>query len=96
MLTRELNHKLHIYKSRGGKTSRKRSARRMLEFIHWCNCSAHQTGKKHVHKFFEEKNFASSTARDYWYAIKTLWELMGRDGEPPKPDCMTKPDKALD
>ena len=66
MLTRELNHKIHLYKSRGGKTSRKRSARRMLEFVDWCNCDAHQTGKKHVHNFFEEKNFAPSTARDYW------------------------------
>lgn len=85
MLTRELNHKIHLYKSRGGKASRRRSAQRMLEFVNWCNCEAHQTGKKHVHKFFEEKNFAPSTARDYWYAIKTLWELMGRVGEPPKP-----------
>ncbi|MFL4056799.1 hypothetical protein, partial [Pseudomonas aeruginosa] len=47
--------------------------------------SCNRPGKKHVHKFFEEKNFAPSTARDYWYAIKTLWELMGRVGEPPKP-----------
>ena len=96
MLTRELNHKLHIYKSCGGKTSRKRSAQRMLEFVDWCNCDAHQTGRKHVHKFFEEKNLASSTARDYWYAIKALWELMGRVGEPPKPGCMTKLNKASD
>ena len=85
MLTRELNHKIHLYKSRGGKASRRRSAQRMLEFVNWCNCEAHQTGKKHVHKFIEGKNFAPSTARDYWYAIKTLWELMGRVGEPPKP-----------
>ncbi|MDF5816245.1 hypothetical protein P4M26_15805 [Pseudomonas aeruginosa] len=55
MLTRELNHKIHLYKSRGGKASRRRSAQRMLEFVNWCNCEAHQTGKKHVHKFFEEK-----------------------------------------
>jgi hypothetical protein len=41
-----------------------------------------------VHEFFEQKNFASSTARDYWYAIKQLWELMGRVGEPPKPKNM--------
>jgi len=60
----------------------------MLEFVSWCNCAAHQTGKKHVHEFFEQKNFASSTARDYWYAIKQLWELMGRVGEPPKPKNM--------
>ncbi len=53
MLTRELNHKIHLYKSRGGKASRRRSAQRMLEFVNWCNCEAHQTGKKHVHKFFE-------------------------------------------
>lgn len=90
MLTRELKHKIHLYKSRGGKTSRNRTARRMLEFVSWCNCAAHQTGKRHVHKFFEEKNFASSTARDYWYAITKLWELMGRVGEPPKPRSMGK------
>jgi len=88
MLTRELNHKIHLYKSRGGKTSRKRAAGRMLEFVDWCNCDAHQTGKKNVHKFFDEKKFAPSTARDYWYAIKTLWQLMDRAGEPPKPECM--------
>lgn len=85
MIARELNHKLHLYKSRGGKTSRKRAVGRMKEFIAFCNCSPHQTGKRHVYQFFDEKKFAPSTARDYWYAIKTLWELMGRDGTPPKP-----------
>lgn len=85
MLSRELNHKLHIYKSKGGKTSRKRNAERIKEFIYWCNCPPEQTGKKHVHQFFSEKKFAASTARDYWYAIRTLWALMDRAGEPPKP-----------
>ncbi|MFL4056554.1 hypothetical protein, partial [Pseudomonas aeruginosa] len=46
MLTRELNHKIHLYKSRGGKASRRRSAQRMLEFVNWCNCEAHQTGRR--------------------------------------------------
>jgi hypothetical protein len=85
MLSRELNHKMHLYKSKGGKVSRKRNIERMKEFIAWCSCSPHQTGKRHVYKFFDEKKFAPSTERDYWYAIKTLWELMGRDGMPPKP-----------
>lgn len=90
MIARELNHKLHLYKSRGGKTSRRRAVSRMKEFIDWCKCPPHQTGKRHVHQFFDEKKFAPSTARDYWYAIKTLWELMGRSGEPPKPDIKNK------
>jgi hypothetical protein len=85
MLSRELNHKLHLYKSKGGKISRKRNVERIREFIRWCKCAPHQTGKNHVHNFFEEKNFSASTARDYWYAIKVLWKIMDRAGTPPKP-----------
>lgn len=89
MLTRELNHKMHLYKSKGGKTSRKRNVERMKEFIGWCNCPPHQTGKKHVHQFFDEKKFSTSTARDYWYAIRILWRLIDRVGEPPKPPILS-------
>ena len=71
MLTRELIHKLHLYKSKGGKVSRKRNVERM-------------------------KKFAPSTARDYWYAIRTLWELMGRIGEPPKPPNLSSPKLGID
>ncbi|WP_376779687.1 phage integrase N-terminal SAM-like domain-containing protein [Stutzerimonas nitrititolerans] len=85
MISRELNHKLHLYKSKGGKTSRKRNVERIKEFIRWCKCSPHQTGKKHIHDFFNEKRFSASTARDYWYAINVLWQLMDRAGTPPKP-----------
>lgn len=55
MLTRELNHKIHLYKSRGGKASRRRSAQRMLEFVNWCNCEAHQTGKNMSISFLRKK-----------------------------------------
>ena len=96
MLTRELIHKLHLYKSKGGKVSRKRNVERMKEFIGWCNCPPHQTGRKYVHEFFAEKKFAPSTARDYWYAIRTLWELMGRIGEPPKPPNLSSPKLGID
>lgn len=89
MLPRELSHKLHLYKSKGGKTSRKRNVQRIQEFIEWCNCPPHQTGKKHVHQFFSDKKFAVSTARDYWHAIRILWQLLDRSGAPPKPPILS-------
>lgn len=86
MIPREIRHKLNLYKAKGGKQSRRRTVKRVEEFVSWCKCSPHQIGKKHVHAFFEKMNFAPLTERDYWYAIKLLWEILERQGKPPKKD----------
>ena len=43
-------------------------------------------------KFFEDNIMAQSTKRDYYYAIKLLWHMLGRNKNPKKPkvleDCL--------
>jgi hypothetical protein len=81
----EFKHKLHLYCAKGGKTARKRSVDRIERFIDWCKCEPGQIGRKHVHLFFASREFSPTTARDYYYSICTLWELLERKGKPPIP-----------
>lgn len=92
MLTPEWRHKLNLYAAKGGKTSRRNTVARIERFLEFCQCHPEQVGRRHVHEFFEKSALSKTTARDYWYAIKTLWGMLGRDGEPPKPP---KPNKNL-
>ena len=85
MITGELRHRLNQHAAKGGKTSRRRQVKRIYEFVDWCKCSPEQIGKKHVHQFFAKHEFAVSTERDYWYAIRLLWRLIGRSSDPPRP-----------
>lgn len=84
MIPPDIRHALNQHACRGGKTARRRQVRRVEQFVRWCGCPPHQTGKKHVHLYFEEMSFSTTTARDHWYAIRLLWRLLGRSGFPPK------------
>lgn len=85
MIPRDIRHALHQHARKGGKTARRRQVKRAEEFVDWCGCNPYQTGRGHVRRYFRAKGFAPSTARDHWYAIRLLWRVMGRPGEPPKP-----------
>ena len=85
MIPHDIRHALHQHAAKGGKTARRRRIKRIEEFVEWCGCSPYQVGRGHVHRYFQAKNFAPSTSRDHWYAIRLLWQTMGRSGEPPKP-----------
>ena len=71
-MNQELFYKLHQHARRGGKVARKRQLQRVERFVKWC-------GRAPAH------DFAPTTARDYDSAIRLLWEIMGRAGEPPRP-----------
>lgn len=81
----ELRHQLHLYARQGGKTARRRQLKRIEAFVHWCGCGPYQIGKGHVWRYFAAHDFAPSTARDHWYAIRLLWQALGRPGDPPRP-----------
>lgn len=85
MIPRDIRHALHQHAAKGSKAARRRQLKRIEEFVDWCECSPFQMGRGHVNRYFSEKSYAPSTARDHWYAIKLLWQVMGRPGEPPKP-----------
>lgn len=85
MISMKLRHRLNQYGAKGGKTSRRRQVKRIQRFIIWCGCQPEQIGKRHVHKFFAHHQFAPTTERGYWYAIRLLWQLIGRKGDPPWP-----------
>ncbi len=90
MIPGDLRHRLRLHAAKGGKTARGRQIRRVEAFVRWCGCDPRQIGRGHVHRFFAAHAHAASTQRDYWYAIKLLWQALGRPGEPPKPVTRTE------
>lgn len=82
----ELRHKMNQHAAKGGKTSRRRQVKRAEQFVKWCNCNPYQIGRGHVWRYFEAQNFAPSTARDHWYAVRLLWRhALERPSDPPRP-----------
>lgn len=85
MLPPQLHHQLKLHASKGSKRSRRRQVNRVRNFVRYCGCDPRQIGARHVHQFFAERDYAVTTARDYWYAIALLWRVLGRHSLPPKP-----------
>lgn len=86
MIPRELQHQLHLHAAKGGKTARRRQVKRIEQFIAWTGCrDPRQIGKSHVRSYFDAHDFAPSTARDHWYAIRLLWHTLERPKDPPPP-----------
>ncbi len=90
-ITNEFKHKLKLYKAKGGKLNRKRTVYRLNTFLNYCDKRGkkrpEEIGKKDVYNFFKEKNnLAKSTKRDYWYAIRVLWQFLDRPNDPPYPN----------
>ncbi len=96
MLTPEWRHRFNLYAAKGGKKSRRNTVARIERFIEYSKCRPEQVGKRHVYEFFEGNALSETTARDYWYALKHLWEMLGRDGEPPKPRSYRTPASPLE
>lgn len=82
-LPREYQHQLNRWAAKGGKTARKRTLKRINTFYDACQVKyPTQIGKRHVHDFLNQ-DMAETTRRDYWYAIRQFWQLLGR-GDPPR------------
>ena len=84
-MNQELFYKLHQHARRGGKVARKRQLQRVERFVKWCGRAPEQIGRRQIHEFYRAHDFAPTTARDYDSAIRLLWVVMGRAGEPPRP-----------
>ncbi len=83
-LPQDYQHQLNLWAAKGGKTSRRRTLKRINAFYEACQVKhPAQIGKKHVYDFLNQ-DMADSTRRDYWYAIRQLWKQLGRN-DPPKP-----------
>jgi len=83
----------HGYTRKGGKDNRRQQAARMMAFAsHAEALGAHemqQVGGKHVVSYWRalraSGGLADSTLYSHWLAIRQLWHLAGKPGEPPRP-----------
>ena len=81
------------YVSKGGKDNRRQQFARMMAFAsHAEALGAHeiaQVGGRHVVDYWRalraSGGLADSTLYSHWLAIRELWGLAGKPGEPPRP-----------
>jgi hypothetical protein len=81
---------VHPYRRKGGKGHRKEQVGRMLAFGEFAGKkgarSMGQVGAGHAIGFWKtNRHLSNVTLRSYWYALCVLWELAGKNGQPPKP-----------
>lgn len=81
-----------MYVRHGGKTSRRATVRRLIAVLR--DIQQHEqgistpavVGRAHIHRYYKRhSHLAESTKRDHYYAVKLLWGLLDRTGNPPKP-----------
>jgi hypothetical protein len=82
----------HAYVRKGGKDNRRQQAARMAAFAeHAMALGARdigQVGGKHVVSYWRALRTAGlgdRTQYAHWLAIRELWRLAGKTGEPPRP-----------
>lgn len=83
----------YAYVRKGGKDNRRQQAARMVAFAaHAEGLGASemgQVGGKHVVSYWRalraSGGLANSTLYSHWLAIRQLWRLAGKAGDPPKP-----------
>ena len=81
------------YTRKGGKDNRRQQAARMMAFAaHAEGAGAHemgQVGGRHVVSYWRalraSVGLADATLYSHWLAIRELWRLAGKPGEPPRP-----------
>lgn len=75
---------------KGGKTGRREQARIMIAFARDVENLGPkfmgQVGQKQVIQYWKaNRDLSDATLMSRWYALKQLWTLAGKAGEPPKP-----------
>lgn len=75
---------------KGGKTGRREQARLMLSFAsdveNSCPTSMAQVGRAHVIQYWKaNRDLSDATLMSRWYALRQLWILAKKAGEPPEP-----------
>lgn len=94
-LLREVEVVARAYVRKGGKDNRRQQRARMLAFAEHAAASGvnslGQLGKAHVIAYWKShRELATATAYSHWLAIRQLWKLGGKSGEPPKPRAQEK------
>lgn len=91
-LTNQIKVLSNGYVRKGGKQNRKQQQKRMLAFGIFCSAegatSIGQVGAKHVIRYWKSESMldkSDATRLQHYYALKSLWELAGKHGSPPKP-----------
>ena len=90
MIVREVEQLTRSYVRKGGKDNRKQQRNRMIVFAEFAATkganSIGQVGTGHVVDYWKShRELAPTTAYSHWLAIKALWRLAGKPGEPPRP-----------
>lgn len=85
-----VNKLTHAYACKGGKTNRRQQRKRMQAFAkHAANMGANslgQVGARHVINYWKiNRSLSPATAYNHWLAIRELWQLADKSGEPPRP-----------
>lgn len=81
------------YARKGGKDNRRQQIARMTAFANHCEAlgagDMGQVGGRHVVGYWKSLRasggLADSTLYNHWLAIRELWQLAGKPGEPPRP-----------
>ena len=92
-LTRQVEQATHAWAAKGNKAGRSRQRRMMYRFASHAEAAgareAGQVGGRTVISFWKalraEKGLSYATQMDYWRALRELWQLWGKPGEPPRP-----------
>ena len=98
-LIRQVEQATHAWAAKGNKAGRARQRNMMRRFAaHAEALGARETGQvggRTVISFWKalraEKGLSWATQMDYWRAIRELWVLWGKAGEPPRPFPADKP-----
>lgn len=95
----EIKRLAHGYVRKGGTINRRQQVKRMLVFGDFCvqngARSLGQVGKGHVIRYWRSTRGLDSRTRDgYWYALRILWQLAGKAGEPPRPFIENRADSS--
>lgn len=98
-LIRQVEQATHAWAAKGHKANRARQRRMMYRFASHAEAlgarEKGQVGGRTVISFWKalraEKGLSWATQMDYWRAIRELWVLWGKPGEPPRPRIPEKP-----
>lgn len=88
----QLHEATHAWAAKGHKANRARQRRMMMAFAGHAEAlgarEKGQVGGRTVIAYFKAlraANRAYATQMDHWRAIRELWQLWGKPGEPPRP-----------
>jgi|AntDeeMinimDraft_4_1070355.scaffolds.fasta_scaffold02075_6 hypothetical protein len=82
----EFAFQLHQHARKGGKTHRRRQIQRVWRFLRWAGVPAQNVSRRQINEFYRTQCPNSTTARDYYYAMRLMWRALGRNGDPPYPN----------